>query len=362
MVAAIFLFHSCHVARYVFWNYADVGDAVKFPSVPVKNDPAHPSPIPSVPSRNLDVPRGFNDTASPLPFREFLEKNYTLSFLVVRNDTLIYSYYRTGYDSASLLPSFSVAKSFVSALTGIALAEGYLKNVRQTVTDLLPEIRDPGFRKVTIQDLLTMRSGIRFNEGYTDPFSEMAKFYYGLNLRKYTLKLKTRIPPDSLYEYQSGNAEILGMILERVTGRSLAAYLEEKIWIPMGMEGEATWNTDSKKHMEIKSFCCINARAVDFAKFGMLYLHQGYWNGMPVVPEKWVKESLMIRNDSRDSQGYPYGYMWRTLEDGSFFAKGILGQYIFVDPARRLVIVHCGMKAGNVNWVEFFRSLARQFS
>jgi len=128
----------------------------------------------------------------------------------------------------------------------------------------------------------------------------------------------------------------------------------------MGMESDATWNVDSRKNREIKAFCCLNATARDFARFGLLYLHRGHWNGKSIVPEEWVRESLTIRNDSRDSQGYPYGYMWRVLEDGSFFAKGILGEYIFVCPEKNAVIVRLGSMAGDVNWVEFFRCLVKE--
>ncbi len=363
LLSGLFLLRpSCHVSRYIFWNLADVGDQYKFPSVPVQRDSLQTGKIAEIPDLSLTVPPVFNDDKHPLTFREFLEKNHTIAFLVVKNDTIVYQDYQDDYDSISLFPSFSVTKSFVSALTGIAISEGYIKSVHQPVTDFLPDMKDPLFRKVTIEDLLTMRSGVKFNEGYVNPFGEMAKFYYGLNLRKYTLKLKIELPPDSIYEYQSGNAQILGMILEKATGMSLADYLSKKIWQPLHMEGDATWNTDSKSHMQIKSFCCINARAADFAKFGMLYLHNGYWEGRSVVPEQWIRESLKIRNNSVDSQGYPYGYMWRILEDGSFFAKGILGQYIFVDPSKKIVMVHFGEKAGDIRWVEFFRALVKEFS
>jgi len=221
-------------------------------------------------------------------------------------------------------------------------------------------MKDPGFKKVTIEDLLTMRSGIKFNEGYSNPFGEAAKFYYGLNLKRYTRRLKVIHEPGSVYEYASGNTQILGMILEKATGKTLSAYFEEKIWKPMGALRPATWSLDSRKYREAKAFCCINAVPEDFALFGQLYLKNGYVDEQAVVPANWVKESLTIHNDSKDSQGYPYTYMWRVMKDGCFFAKGILGQFIFVCPKKKIVIVRMGESAGNLDWPEFFHLLTDQ--
>jgi CubicO group peptidase (beta-lactamase class C family) len=150
------------------------------------------------------------------------------------------------------------------------------------------------------------------------------------------------------------------MVLEKATGKSLAAYFEEKIWRPMGALHPATWSVDSKRYREAKAFCCINAVPEDFALFGQLYLNKGVIDGHEVVPPDWIKETLTIRNDSKDSQGYPYTYLWRVLNDGSFFAKGILGQFIYVCPEKQVVIVRMGENAGNLDWPEFFRLLTGQ--
>ncbi|MCX6244075.1 MAG: serine hydrolase [Bacteroidetes bacterium] len=353
-------FESCHVARYVYWNYADVSDYKKFPADTIRTGPAFHTFKKSVKTTSLVLPAGYQAGADSASLDAFLEKNQTLAFLIIRNDTLIVENYFRGYNRNSVIPSFSVAKSFLSALFGIALSEGYIRDIHQPVTDYLPELKDPGFRKVTLEDLLTMRSGVSFNEGYNDPFSGAAKFYYGLNLRKYTLELKVVSPPDSAYDYVSCNAQILAMALEKATGRRLSDYFEEKIWKPMGAEQPATWSLDSKKNREARAFCCINAVPGDFARFGQLFLDDGTSDGRQVIPGSWVKESLTIRNDSKDSQGYPYAYYWRVLDDGSFFAKGILGQFIYVYPSKKIVIVRMGEKAGTVVWPEFFRQLAKQ--
>ena len=352
------LFTSCHVARYVYWNYADVNDYKKFPVDTIL--PGTPEVYPSAINKPLSIPSVFRNKNKTDDLDGFLVSQKTLAFIILRNDTLIYEKYFKGYDRNSIIPSFSVSKSFISALIGIALSEGAIRDIHQPVTDFLPEMKDPQFHTITIEDLLEMRSGIKFNEGYTNPFGEAAKFYYGLNLKKYTRKLKVVQDPGSVYQYSSGNVELLGMILEKATRKSLAQYCEEKLWKPMGASHAASWSLDSKKNREAKAFCCINAIPEDFAHFGQLFLHRGFENGHRVVPESWVDESLKIRNDSKDSQGYPYTYLWRVTNDGSFFAKGILGQFIYVCPQKNIVIIRMGESAGKLVWPELFRLLTKQ--
>jgi CubicO group peptidase (beta-lactamase class C family) len=255
-------FTSCHIARYVYWNYADVSDFKKFPADTIRAS-LNPHIVPrSLLQKPLHTPEKIRDDEGSGNLNQFLAEHKTLAFIIFRNDTLIYDKYFKGYDKNSVIPSFSVSKSFVSALIGIAISEGTIRNIRQPVTDYLPEMKDPGFHKVTLEDLLTMRSGIKFNEGYKNPFGEAAKFYYGLNLRRYTRKLKVIHTPGSLYEYNSGNVQILGMVLEKATGKRLSEYFEEKIWKPMGAMHPATWSVDSKKSRETKAFCCMQYRRI----------------------------------------------------------------------------------------------------
>jgi len=351
---------SCHVVRYVIWNYADVTDFKKFPADTIRAGLAPHILTRSLLETPLHTPGKTRNNKDSSDLNIFLAEQKTLAFIVLRNDTIICEKYFKGYDKNSVIPSFSVSKSFISALVGIALSEGFIHDLRQPVTDYLPEMKDPGFSKVTLEDLLTMRSGIKFNEGYKNPFGEAAKFYYGLNLKKYSRKLKVTHIPGSCYEYESGNVQILAMVLEKATGQRLSEYFEKKIWKPMGAVHPATWSLDSKKYREAKAFCCLNALPEDFALFGQLYLDKGVANGHTVVPEKWVTETLKVQNDSKDSQGYPYTYLWRVMNNGSFFAKGILGQFIFVCPAKKIVILRMGESAGNLDWPAFFQLLTDQ--
>jgi CubicO group peptidase (beta-lactamase class C family) len=360
IISLIFILSSCHVARYVWWNYADINDCKKFPADTLSNAPPSFRFYSAHHPLTFTLPAEFRAGCDTCSLDSYLMKEHTVAFLVIRNDTLLYEHYYKGYSREAIFPSFSVTKSYVSALTGIAIDEGYIKSVDQPVTDFIPELKANGFDKVTIKDLLEMRSGIDFSENYVNPFGRIAKFYYGLNLKKYTLDLKVVSEPGTFYNYQSANAQILAMVLERATGKRISDYLDEKIWKPLGMESDGSWNLDSKKHRDVKAFCCINGRAVDFAKFGRLYLNDGKWDNKEVIPAGWVHESLHITNDSKDSQGYPYTYFWRVTDQHDFFAKGLLGQFIYVSPGKNAIIVRIGTKSGDINWPKFIRGIVEE--
>ncbi len=360
--AILILVSSCHVGRFFYWNLADVKDCNRFPS-----DTMYPGQhifnFDTMPGNILlSLPVNFNPNGKYPGFEIFLKKQKTIAFMIIRKDTIIYEKYFSGYDAHSILPSFSVAKAYVSALTGFAIDEGYISSVDEPVTNYLDGFKDERFEQVTIRHLLNMRSGIKFNEGYFNPFGHMAKFYYGTNLEKYTYNLKVKALPDSFYSYLSCNTQIIAMILEEATGKKLPDYLQEKIWIPLGMESFGTWNYDSKKHHNTKSFCCINATARDFAKFGRLYMQNGEWDNRQILSESWIDQSTEVANDSKDSQGYSYVYQWRVKDDQAIFAKGILGQFIYVDPEREIIILRFGKKAGKLNWPLLFEDISKKAS
>jgi CubicO group peptidase (beta-lactamase class C family) len=358
MVASLFL--PKYVWRYFYWNYADINDHQKFPKLEISNDPAFITPLKIPPSNfQFSIPESFTLEKAYDDFEDFLNANDVVAFLVLRNDSLLYENYFNSYTETSIIPSFSVSKSFVSALVGIAIDEGYIYSTSQSITFFLKELGKE-FDDITIEDLLNMRSGIRFEEGYSNPFAEMPKYYYGTDLLQYIKKLRVEESPDLHYNYISVNTLLLGLIVERATNTKLSKYLEQKIWKPMGMESDASWSIDSKKHETIKAFCCINAVARDFARFGLLYLNHGTWNEEQIVPADWVTRSTRIINDSRDSQNYPYTYQWRVLENGAFFAKGILGQYILVYPEKELVFVRLGKSVADIDWADLFVELSEQ--
>jgi CubicO group peptidase (beta-lactamase class C family) len=358
IITCLFL-SSCHVGRYFWWNFADIKDGERFPNLPVSSGDEIQPLIPATNKVAFVVPEKFNPKSRYTGFDQFLEQNQTVAFIVLRDDTILYENYFNDYDEKDLLPSFSMSKVMVSALTGIAIDEGFICSADQPVSFFLTGL-GPEFEMITIGDLLNMRSGISFSENYLNPFSGIARYYYGTNLLRHSRRLKVSQPPDQEYNYIGVNTFLLGQVIEQATGQKLSTYLEQKIWIPLGMESDANWNIDHEKHQTIKSFCCINAIARDFARFGRLYLNKGEWNGRQVISEDWVTTSTSIINDSRDSQGYPYTYHWRVLENGAFFAKGILGQYLYIYPEKNLVFVRLGKKYAGIDWAVLFGEMAKQ--
>jgi CubicO group peptidase (beta-lactamase class C family) len=358
LLTCLFL-SSCHVGRYLWWNFADIRDGERFPSLPVASGDEMQPLIDGSNNLTFEVPEKFNPESKWKDFDHFLERHHTVAFIVMRDDTVLYEKYFHGFDDSTQLPSFSISKVMVSALTGIAIDEGFICSTEQPITFFMTGLR-PEFDIITIEDLLNMRSGIRFSENYWNPFAGIAKYYYGTNLLRYSRRLKIRHAPDQEYDYIGVNTFLLGQVIEQATSQNLSSYLEQKIWIPLGMESGASWSIDHPRNQNIKSFCCINAVARDFARFGRLYLNKGNWDGNQIISEDWVTASTSIMNDSRDSQGYPYTYHWRVLENGAFFAKGILGQYLYVYPEKKLVFVRLGKKYAGIDWAEFFGELATE--
>lgn len=231
-----------------------------------------------------------------------------------------------------------------------------------------------------------MRSGIKFNESYLNPLGDAAKYYYGRNLNKYLGKLKVESPPDEKFHYSSGNTQVLGRIIENATGKSLQNYMYEKIWAPLNMEYDASWSVDSKKNNTAKAFCCLNATMRDFAKFGKLYLNNGIFEGKQIVPEDWIEQSLDQVQARKNNFIYSYQW-WRSqdlfeyknepLKENEFIingpnnkkyvrklltaysAKGFLGQYIYINPEKNIIIVRLGSNYGNDDWEHLFYEISR---
>lgn len=366
LICCLLCCSSCHVGRFFIYNFADIKDNKKFPAHSVAKGATEFHFTPAENSHGdsaiVKLPKEITIKNKRYSLEEYLEHTKTVAFLVIRNDSLYYEKYFYNYNQNSIVPSFSAAKSFVSALTGIAIGEGYIKSVHQPITDYLTELDKAKFGKVTIEHLLEMRSGLAFNEGYLNPFGDVAKYYYGTNLKKYVSKIKVKEAPGQHFEYISLNTQLLGMIVSRATGKTLAAYLQEKIWQPLQMESDASWSIDSRKGQTEKAFCCLNAIARDFAKFGRLYLNGGQWNGKQIVPADWVKRSVSA--DSSENGGI-YSYQWwhnRPKGAGAtsdFMAVGLLGQYIYVHPQSKLIIVRLGKTEGKgVAWGALLQAIA----
>jgi CubicO group peptidase (beta-lactamase class C family) len=287
---------------------------------------------------------------------------------VVHRDRLAYERYFEGSTRGTLHTSFSVAKSVLSTLVGIAIDEGLIGSVEDPVTAYLPELadRDPRFERITLRHLLTMSSGIRYWE--TDlpwPFADDTLTYYGVDLREAALD-RTRIegPPGQERHYNNFHPLLLGLVLERVTGVSVSEYLATRLWQPLGAERDATWSLDSERSGFEKLESGLNATAVDYARFGQLFLHQGEWNGTRVVSEDWVRAATAADTTTDPAQHYQYFWYVDAERPGRFYALGNFGQYIYVAPEADAVIVRLGRDwgVGNSTWLATFRELADQLA
>lgn len=352
---------GCHVGRFFIYNFADIQDYKKFPSMVVERAPnVPPFTFMDLPD-SLQIQPQMTIKGKQLSVQEMMQKTGTVALLLIKNDTLLLEQYHHPKGKDVIVPSFSVAKSFTSALVGIAIAEGHIKNVNQSIRDYVPELPEIPFQAITIEHLLEMRSGLKFNESYINPFGHVATSYYGTNLKQITKNLKAEEAPNNSFNYISINTQLLGWAVENATGKKLATYLTEKIWQPLHMEYDASWSLDSRRHQTAKAFCCINARARDFAKFGRLYLNYGNWEGQQIIPREWVEQST---NFTMGKSGH-YRYQWWRQTGGyktDFYAQGILGQYIYVNREENVVGIRLGKRYGKVPWINFFQSMTQQLA
>jgi CubicO group peptidase (beta-lactamase class C family) len=353
----IFFLNSCHFVRFFVWNVADLRDYKKFPSHSIAHDPQNIFYFSEAEDKDSrEMQWEYRGKKSDLT--AFLQKHKSVAFLIIQNDRVLYERYFRGYSRQSVIPVFSVAKSFVSALIGIAVEDGKIDSIDDPITLYINEFRHAGFENIRIRDLLDMKSGIRYNEGYLNPFGDVARFYYGRNLKKYCDRLKIRTEAGLEYDYVSANTQLLAQILETATGKKISAYLEEKIWKETGMEHVASWSIDCKKHQNIKSFCCLNTNARDLARFGRLYLNKGSFEDRQIIPEQWIMNTLMFREKTKGKE-YEYRYHWRAMPSGAIFAQGLMGQYLYVHPAKDLIIVRLGKSYHNIDWIDVFEEISR---
>jgi CubicO group peptidase (beta-lactamase class C family) len=351
---------SCKMGRFVYYNFANITDYKIFPSRTAKNNDSLKFVYPV--ANNAKFPKKLTQGGVEITFDDYLKNRKTVAFLIIKDDSIHYENYFNGYSQESVVASFSMAKSVTSILIGCAIDDGLIKSVDDPIINYIPEMKHKDVGQVTIKQVLNMRSGIKFNESYVNPFGDAATYYYGRNLRKSVYKRKLEREPDAEFNYISGDTQILGVILDNVLkpkGKTITSYLEEKLWRPLGMEYDATWSLDRKKNGLEKTFCCLNARARDFSKIGRLYLNKGNWNGKQLVSSAWVEEST--RPDTGPNAEPGYKYQWWLGNNGVFSAEGILGQYIYVNPAKNLVIVRLGENTGGADWDGIFEMLAAKY-
>ncbi len=384
LLIALLVYPHEYVLRVLVWQDSDIGDYLN--NFPSRQLDAPPNTFYFINSPNENLVEGkFESLLNVDDFESFLEKENTQAFIVIQDDAILYEKYFNDTERDSLLTSFSVAKSFVSALIGIAISEGYIESVNDPITDYLPELaaRDPDFENITIRHLLMMSSGLDFQEtrwAFLNGDDPLTTYYP--DQRKAALEFTQIIDrPGEYFNYNKYHPQMLGMIIERATGKTVTQYMQEKIWYPLGMEFSGSMSLDSESSGFEKMETGVNARAIDYAKFGRLYLEKGKWEGEQVIPIVWIEQSLQVDRENHDSAHYPdefgqkifnslegyYKYMWygffREGDNFDFTAEGDRGQFIYVSPSKDLIIVRNSTAYGDLGseeWIRLFYQFASE--
>ena len=316
----------------------DLDELNKFPKHEVNNQTPQPWPI----------SMRYNQQQLGEEVIKSIDLYKTVSFLVIKDDSLLFELNREGYGDTTYANSFSMAKSINSILIGCAIKDGLIQNVDEPVSNYIDEFKDGEKAVITIKQLLTMSSGIDFDETYFSPFAWPAEAYYGPDVNALTLRAKVKETPGNTWIYKGGDSQLLGIVLSRVLkNKSIAEYASEKLWKPIGAEHPAYWSTD-EKGME-KVSCCFYTNAKDFARIAKLYMNKGNWNGVQIVDTNYVNESISAAN-ILDKEGKPndkYGYQWWLMkhkDHNIFYMRGIRGQYVFAIPDLNTIVVRLGHK------------------
>ena len=316
----------------------------------------------------LALPQGAALPGDAAALDAYIERQRLAGLIVIHDGKVRLERYGLGFGAAGRWTSFSVAKSFTSTLVGAAIQDGHIASLADPVTRYIPALAGSGYDGVTVAQLLAMSSGVRWNEDYTDPNSDVARFLGQQPegdvdaVTAYMRRLPRAHAPGSQWNYNTGETNLIGVLVERAVGKSLSDYMTEKVWQPFGMEADATWVLNASGR-EV-SGCCMQMRLRDYGRFGMFVLGGGQAGGRQVVPAGWFAAAGSKQAEIGRS-GFGYGYQWWTYGDGSFAGQGIFGQGMFIDPARKLVIVGVGNwptatdQARGAERLAFYRSVQR---
>ncbi|HRD88320.1 MAG TPA: serine hydrolase [Accumulibacter sp.] len=353
-ITAAACLQGCTLLAVIVHNFPGLDDGRVFAARTVAR-PAAASPLRSLAghSRVFDEFTFRDENGVSTRLAQYLEHTRTAAFAVLHNNRIVYERYGRGYDERSLLNSFSIAKAVLATLVGIALADGSITSLDDTVEKYRPEFAGTAYGTVTVRRLVTMTSGMADEPAL---LASKARYYYGDDLHVLVARTMANGSADKQWRYSDADAQMLGFVLESAVGMSVSAYLEKTLWKPLGMESDAIWSLDRDGGVE-KAFCCLHARARDFARFGRLYLQHGRSNGTQLVPADWA--ALSVLPAVATSFGHLHQqFWWRPPSDeGDFFAYGHDGQYLYVSPRAQVVIVKFS-ETRHQNPVPMFRAVA----
>ena len=330
------------VAGVLFWDQAqrEAGFRameMRFP-VHVAARGSHTFPLP----RGAGIKPVLREAGQPVSLADFMARHKAAGVLVIDHGKVRLETYGLGYGPEGRWTSFSVAKSLTSTLVGAAIADGYINSLDDPVTRYITDLKGGAYDGVTVRQLLTMTSGVKWNEDYTDPNSDVARLFSvkpdpGVDATvSYMRHLPREAAPGAKWVYKTGETNLIGVLVTSATHRTLADYLSEKIWRPFGMEREAVWMVDERG--QEAGGCCISMTLHDYGRVGLFMLGGGKAGGKSVLPEGWIVAATHKQADIGEP-GHGYGFQWWTRDDGTYDAYGIFGQWIHIDPARALVVV-----------------------
>lgn len=339
----VYLLSPSYLRRALVYQYVGIDDHTIFETRTIKAG----KPI------AWNISGNYNSIKLNDSLKQKIESYQSIAFVVIQNDSIQYEEYWEGYSDTSLSNAFSATKSIISLLVGCAIDEGKIKNIHQKVSDFFPELKGKYSKEITVFDLLTMSSGLNWDESYGSPFSKTTQAYYGSDLQKLIFKLEVVEKPGQKYSYLSGNTQLLAFILQKATGKTVSEYASEKLWQSIGAQHDALWYLDKVNGME-KSYCCFTSNARDFARIGKLVLDSGRFNGKQIISEKYIsllsQPDTFLRDDKNEKVDY-YSLQWWIIDYNGMkipYARGILGQYIFVIPQMNAIVVRLGHKRDNV--------------
>jgi CubicO group peptidase (beta-lactamase class C family) len=329
-----------HLRNFAVWGVHSIHD---HRTHPVSEVPASTMPQP------WEMDSLYNKVELSGALLAEIDSNNTHAFLVFQDGKLLYEKYWDGYTPQTISGSFSAAKSIVSLLIGIALDEKKILSLDEPVSKYIDHFNTNGLEKVTIKHLLTMSSGTNYQESDKGYFSLNASAYYGDDMDYLITRMEKKEAPGVYWQYRSGDTQVLGLIVEKVFGKSISALVSERFMQPMGAETDALWLLDGEKKHE-KAFCCFNAAARDYARFGQLVLNKGMWNGQQLVSSSYIAEattpaSFLKDREENDSSVDFYGYQYWMIDHKGTHAiamSGLFGQYVYIIPEKNAVAVRLG--------------------
>lgn len=358
-----------YFGRYIKWRASDIEDHKNFPNYEFEASSKPYYFFKNIDNNlnNLKVSKSDHKQENLI---DVLENSGTTAFIVIKNDSILFERYLNGYQRNSINTTFSVAKSITSLITGAAVDEHLINSVKDPVVKYIPNLinTDSTYQKLLISHLMDMCSGIQFKD-HDLPWGDKPKAYYCPNLKERIMELPFEYEPGNHFKYNSYNPILIGMILETATKLPPAKYFEQKLWNQMDMEYSGSWSLDSKELGMTKMESGLNIRAVDFAKFGRLVLNNGNWNGKQLISNSWMDYSFNISENYKlpefTDDLYYRNFWWiyadkkeSTYEIESIAGTGHLGQYLFIFPKEKIIIVRMGKFDKNVDsWRTIFQEI-----